>query len=66
MVAIAVDGIAPTPVEVGRGRYPLTRYLAFLTTEPPTGLSRRFIDWCLSTEGQSVVAEIGYIPLWKS
>jgi len=66
VVPIAVDGVAPTLEEVGRGRYPLTRYLAFYTTEPPIGLASQFIDWCLSTEGQRVVAEVGYMPLWKN
>jgi phosphate transport system substrate-binding protein len=65
VVQIAVEGIAPTPENVGRGRYPLTRFLAFYTTEPASGLARRFIDWCVSAEGQQIVTEVGYIPLWK-
>jgi phosphate transport system substrate-binding protein len=63
---ISIEGVAPTPEMVGQGRYPLTRYLAFYTTRPATGLNRRFIDWCVSGEGQRIVAEVGYIPLWKN
>ncbi|KPK63345.1 MAG: hypothetical protein AMS21_06735 [Gemmatimonas sp. SG8_38_2] len=63
---VSIESVTPTPETVGQGRYPLARYLAFYTTRPATGLSRRFIDWCLSTEGQRIVAEVGYIPLWKS
>jgi phosphate transport system substrate-binding protein len=65
VVQAAVEGVAPTAESVRRSRYPLSRYLAFYTTEPPTGLTRRFIDWCLNKEGQRIVAEVGYIPLWE-
>ena len=65
VVQSAVDGVEPTSENVGRDRYPLSRYLAFYTTEPPTGLARRFIEWCLGEEGQRVVADVGYVPLWS-
>ncbi len=66
VVQIAVDGVAPTADNVRRARYTLARYLAFYTSAPPTGLARRFIDWCLSAEGQAIVAEVGYVPLWEN
>ncbi len=66
VVQVAVDGIVPTADNVRRGLYPLSRYLAFYTSAPPSGLARRFIEWCLSAEGQSIVAEVGYVPLWPS
>ena len=66
VIQISIDGVAPTPENVGLGRYPLARYLAFYTTRPASGLARRFIDWCLGPEGQRVVAEVGYIPLWNT
>ena len=62
---IAVEGVEPTADNVRRGRYPLTRYLTFYTAQPPNGLARRFIDWCLGAEGQRIVAEVGYVPLWE-
>ncbi len=65
VVQCAVDGVGPTPENVGRDRYPLTRYLVFYTTGPPTGPARDFINWCLGEEGQRVVAEVGYVPLWS-
>jgi phosphate transport system substrate-binding protein len=64
VVHAAVDGVAPTAENVRRSRYPLSRFLAFYTTKPPVGLARRFIDWCLGPNGQRVVAEVGYVPLW--
>ena len=64
VVRCAVDGVQPTSDNVRAGHYPLTRHLAFCTVEPPLGLAKRFIDWCLEEEGQAIVAEVGYIPLW--
>ena len=65
VVQAAVDGVAPTPENVGRARYPLSRYLVFYTAEPPVGRARDFIDWCLGGDGQLVVADVGYVPLWS-
>jgi phosphate transport system substrate-binding protein len=64
VVRCAVAGVHPTADNVRLGDYPLTRHLAFYTVEPPVGLAKRFIDWCLGKEGQGIVAEVGYIPLW--
>lgn len=63
--ACAVDGVLPTVEAVRDGRYPLARYLAFYTVEEPAGLAKRFIDFSIGPEGQAVVAEVGYIPLWE-
>jgi phosphate transport system substrate-binding protein len=62
--ACAIGGVLPTVEAVRDGRYPLARYLAFYTVEPPAGLAKRFIDFSIGPEGQAVVAEVGYIPLW--
>ena len=63
--ACAIDGVSPTAEAVRAGRYPLARYLAFYTVETPAGLAKRFIDFCQGAEGQAIVAEVGYIPLWE-
>jgi phosphate transport system substrate-binding protein len=63
--ACAIDGVPPTVEAVRAGRYPLARYLAFYTVEEPAGLAKRFIDFCQGAEGQAIVAEVGYIPLWE-
>jgi len=62
----AIDGAEPDSAIEGGGRYPLMRHLAFYTAAPPEGLARRFIDWCQSPAGQEVVAQVGYLPLWKA
>ncbi len=59
--ALAIDGIAATQVNARNGTYPIVRPLYFLTKEQPTGLVKEFIDFCLSSEGQQIVADNGYI-----
>ena len=60
--ALAIDGMAATATNAKNGSYAIVRPLYFLTKEQPTGLVKEFIDFCLSPEGQSIVAEDGYIP----
>lgn len=60
--ALSINGVAATAHNASAGTYPLVRPLYFLTKTQPTGLVKEFIDFCLGTEGQSIVAEEGYIP----
>jgi phosphate transport system substrate-binding protein len=52
----------PTAENVGKGEYPITRYLYMYMRNKPTGETKKFIDWILSNEGQMVVTEVGYFP----
>jgi phosphate transport system substrate-binding protein len=61
----SVNGIAPTPENVRNGKYPISRYLYLYTVSQPHGIMKQFIDWVLSPEGQRVVQEVGYIPLYE-
>ena len=45
------------------GTYPIARPLLFYTDGEPTGIFKDFIDYCLSSEGQAKVLEVGYVPL---
>ncbi len=62
---VLLDGVDPSQMQRQEARYPLSRHLALITAQPPSGLARRFIDWCMEDEGQAIVAEVGYIPLWR-
>lgn len=53
----------PTAETIGKGQYPITRFLYMYLRNRPTGETRRYIDWILSPEGQSIVTEIGYFPV---
>lgn len=57
----------PTPQAVQRGDYPLTRNLWLYINRPPgTSLpptERAFLELVLSSEGQSVVEELGFVKI---
>lgn len=56
--------IEPTPANVASGTYsPLSRPLFYYTPGAPTGVLKAFLEFGLSSEGQSLVEEVGYIPL---
>jgi phosphate transport system substrate-binding protein len=60
--ALDIDGVAATVENAISGDYPVVRPLNFVTKGEPTGVVKAFIDFCLDTEGQSIVAE-DYIPV---
>jgi len=60
-----INGIEPTEENVLNDKYPIARYLYFYTLNTPSGFVKDFIDWVLSPEGQKIVREEGYIPLWE-
>lgn len=61
-----INNVAATEEEVRKDRYPLTRYLYLYTVDKPEGAIKNFIDYTLSTDGQNIVAEVGYIPIWPT
>jgi phosphate transport system substrate-binding protein len=52
----------PTPETIGKSEYPITRYLYMYLRNRPTSETKKYIDWILSAEGQSIVTEVGYFP----
>lgn len=56
-------GVLPTAATIKNKTYPITRYLYMYLKSKPTGEVKAFIDWILSTEGQEIVASVGYYPL---
>lgn len=64
LVHCKINGVSPTDECVREDKYPIARYLYFYTIKKPEGVVKLFIDWVLSKEGQRVVKEIDYIPLF--
>jgi phosphate transport system substrate-binding protein len=52
----------PSAESIGKGEYPITRYLFMYLRNRPTGETKKYIDWILGPEGQMVVTEVGYFP----
>lgn len=60
----AIDGVLPVPESVRSGDYPLARYLYLHTAAPPRGPIARFTEFALGAEGQALVADAGFVPLF--
>jgi phosphate transport system substrate-binding protein len=62
---IAIDGVHPTSASIAAGRYPFVSrvYAAVRRDEPRNSSARKLRRWLLTPEGQSVIAESGYVPI---
>ncbi len=56
---------APTIENVINGKYPISRPLFLYTNAEPQGLVKKFIDFCLSNEGQDIVLKTDFVPINK-
>jgi len=61
--ALSIGGVACNKDNCRSGSYPVTRYLNFITKGDTEDLIKRFIDFCLSSEGQKIVEEEGYVSV---
>lgn len=55
--------VAPTVENVKSGTYPIARELYMYTKGEPTGVLAEYFNWALGSEGQAIVAELGFVPL---
>lgn len=53
----------PTVENIANGNYPVSRYLYVYTNGPPEGAVKDYLEFMLSSEGQGIVGEVGYIVL---
>jgi phosphate transport system substrate-binding protein len=58
-------GVAPSVENVHNNTYPITRPLQIYTLGEPKGGVKEYMDWIDSKEGQQVVLDLGYVPLFK-
>lgn len=61
---IPVNGLEPTEQTVRSESYPLTRYLYLVVPNTPDPAVMNFIGWVQGEQGQAIVRELGYVPLW--
>ncbi|HCJ66163.1 MAG TPA: phosphate-binding protein, partial [Elusimicrobia bacterium] len=57
------SAVEPTPENVYKRTYPISRELYFYLAGEPQGEIKNFINWVLSAEGQKICEEVGYFPL---
>ncbi|MBW1741499.1 MAG: phosphate ABC transporter substrate-binding protein [Deltaproteobacteria bacterium] len=60
---VAFDGVVPTLDNVKQGKYRIARGLYSNTKGDPTGLTKKFIDYLFTPEGQKIVQSKGFIPV---
>jgi phosphate transport system substrate-binding protein len=53
---------APTIENAKSKKYPITRSLNIYTVGEPEGRVKEYLDWIMGSEGQNVVAELGFVP----
>ena len=61
--ALDIDSVPCTVENAACGKYPVVRPLYFLTKEAPKGLVKEFLDFAMSSDGQKIVEEEGYISI---
>ena len=60
---MALEGVIPTLDTVKSGHYPVARGLYSNTKGEPAGLTKLFIEYLLTPEGQQIAADNGFIPV---
>lgn len=59
----ASPAVMPSAATVKDGTYPISRDLYFYTRTKPSGDTKKFMDWVLSSNGQGIVTQVGYFPV---
>jgi phosphate transport system substrate-binding protein len=60
---VAFDGVVPTLENVKQGKYTIARGLYSNTRGNPAGLTKKFIDYLFTADGQEIAASKGFIPV---
>lgn len=56
-----IEGVAPTPENIGNGSYPLTGELNVVTAGSENPNLPKLLDWLESAQGQALVEKTGYV-----
>jgi len=67
VIAVAADAssefILPSAATVNAGQYPISRDLYMYTDKEPTGAIADYLEWIMDTEAQTIVNELGFVPI---
>ena len=61
--ALKIENITVSAENVLAGTYPIARDLYLFTKGNATGAAKEFIEYIMSTEGQEIVEDEGFVPL---
>jgi phosphate transport system substrate-binding protein len=57
--------VLPSISTVNDNSYPVARDLYMYTAGQPTGAVKNYLDWIVSAEAQTIVANLGFVPIIK-
>ena len=60
---VSIDGATPSVKSVQDHSYPYWRPTFYYTNGEPSGLAKQFVDFTLSSGGQRIVAQVGFVPI---
>lgn len=63
---LAINGITPSSENIRNGTYPYIVDAYMVTREKSTPQAKKFVDWFLTPQGQQLVQDVGYVPLYKT
>lgn len=63
---LAIDGVEPTVETIRNGSYPFVVDVYMVTRESPTNETQKLVAWFLSPQGQGLVEDVGYVPLYDT
>ena len=59
----SIDGASPSINSVQDHSYPYSRPTFYYTNGDASGLAKQFVDFTLSSTGQKIVAQVGFVPI---
>ena len=69
VIAVAVNAnspyVLPSVATVNDKSYPVARDLYMYTAGQPTGAVKAYLDWIVTPEAQTIVEELGFVPIVK-
>jgi len=63
---LKVNGVYPSRESIANGTYPIASKFYAVTAGSDNPNVKAFIDWILSEQGQYIVQEVGYTPLFPN
>jgi len=60
---VSIDGATPSIPSVQNHSYPYWRPTFYYTNGEPGGIAKAFVDFTLSSVGQKIVNQVGFVPI---
>jgi phosphate transport system substrate-binding protein len=60
---VSIDGATPSIQSVQNHSYPYWRPTFYYTNGEPSGIAKAFLDFTLSSVGQKIVNQVGFVPI---